>query len=158
MPDRSCVRGNWQAAGMEGFCVQIKYSTFHGTSSPRMELVSNSYRREASWKMVQDILIPEFEHRACPSHSTLPVELASKSLRLMLQRLCDRQVASLGPEGFCVWVQYSELTYGTFSPRMELASNCHRTEARWKLASRHTYFLRVEQRACPSWLLHCLWI
>ena len=139
MSEISCVRVKWQAAEQEVFLLWVHYITLHGTSSPRIELRSNSCRREASWKLASRWnYFWELGKGAVAQASTLFVNLVCNSVMLdACQKIFERQVVTrlVGPKGLCVRAQYSAF-HSTFTPRMDFNSNSHKREACGKLGAR----------------------
>lgn len=75
------LRGKSQAGGLYGLCLRVQYSTFHGTSSPRMELASKPHKSESSWKLYSKFThFWELRKRPVPHASTLPMDIAPNTL------------------------------------------------------------------------------
>ena len=149
---RICMRGKWQAVGLEGLCLHVQYSAFNGTFSPRMELVSIPHTSEASWKLAKSPFFSrEFSPGAVPHGFKLLVVVASNSLMLDIsQKLVRYKWQAGGPEHSCLWVQHSAF-HGTSPLTLELvASNSLRNDGSLKLVTDLPGWL---SSSAPSFLL-----
>ena len=90
------LRGKSQAGGLYGLCLQVQYSAFHGTSSPRMELASKPLKSESSWKLYSKFThFWELRKRPVPHASTLPMDIAPNTLGRCLSEAMWEAIGNL---------------------------------------------------------------